>query len=96
MILAEERKRDTRHRITLEDREKITMTGIIDVLSFDEESIIADTEKGMLLLKGSNLHIGKLNLDDGEVCVDGMLESLEYNEGGISKTKDSFFNRLFR
>ena len=43
--MAEERKRDTRHRITLEDREKITMTGIIDVLSFDEESIIADTEK---------------------------------------------------
>ncbi len=94
--MAEERKRDTRHRITLEDRERITMTGIIDVLSFDEESIIADTQRGMLVLKGNNLHIGKLNLDDGEVSVDGMLESLEYNEGGMAKAKDSLFGRLFR
>ena len=94
--MAEERKRDTRHRITLEDRERITMTGIIDVLSFDEESIIADTQRGMLVLKGNNLHIGKLNLDDGEVSVDGMLGSLEYNEGGMAKAKDSLFGRLFR
>ena len=94
--MAEERKRDTRHRITLEDRERITMTGIIDVLSFDEESIIADTQIGMLVLKGNNLHIGKLNLDDGDVSVDGMLESLEYNEGGMAKAKDSLFGRLFR
>ena len=94
--MAEERKRDTRHRITLEDRERITMTGIIDVLSFDEESIIADTQRCMLVLKGNNLHIGKLNLDDGEVSVDGMLESLEYNEGGMAKAKDSLFGRLFR
>ena len=94
--MAEERKRDTRHRITLEDRERITMTGIIDVLSFDEESIIADTQRGMLVLKGNNLHIGKLNLDDGEVSVDGMLECQEYNERGMAKAKDSLFGRLFR
>jgi len=48
--LAEERKKDTRNRMILEDRERMSITGVIDVLSFDEESIIAETEKGMSLL----------------------------------------------
>ena len=48
--MAEERKKDTRHRMILEDRERMSITGVIDVLSFDEESIIAETEKGMLIL----------------------------------------------
>lgn len=96
MNLAEERKKDTRHRMILEDRERMSITGVIDVLSFDEESIIAETEKGMLILRGNNMHVGKLNLDEGEVSVDGLIDTIEYNEGGISKGKNSFLNRIFK
>lgn len=94
--MAEERKKDTRHRMILEDRERMSITGVIDVLSFDEESIIAETEKGMLILRGNNMHVGKLNLDEGEVSVDGLIDTIEYNEGGISKGKNSFLNRIFK
>ena len=95
-VLAEGAKRDTRHKVILEDRERMSITGILDVLSFDEESIIAETEKGMLILRGSNIHVGKLNLDDGEVTVDGMIDNIEYSEGGITKGKNSFLNRIFK
>ena len=74
--MAEERKKDTRHRMILEDRERMSITGVIDVLSFDEESIIAETEKGMLILRGNNMHVGKLNLDEGEVSVDGLIDTI--------------------
>ena len=83
--MAEERKKDTRHRMILEDRERMSITGVIDVLSFDEESIIAETEKGMLILRGNNMHVGKLNLDEGEVSVDGLIDTIEYSEGGIDR-----------
>ena len=96
MNLAEERKKDTRHRMILEDRERMSITGVIDVLSFDEESIIAETEKGMLILRGNNMHVGKLNLDEGEVSVDGLIDTIEYSEGGNSKGKNSFLNRIFK
>ena len=96
MNLAEERKKDTRHRMILEDRERMSITGVIDVLSFDEESIIAETEKGMLILRGNNMHVGKLNLDESEVSVDGLIDTIEYSEGGISKGKNSFLNRIFK
>lgn len=94
IFLAEGTRRD--HKITLENREKMTMTGVIDVLSFDEESIIAETEKGMLILRGSNLHVGKLNLEEGEVSVDGIIDTIEYSEDGIVKGKNSFLNRIFK
>ena len=93
--MAEGTKRE-KHKIILEDRERRSMTGVIDVLSFDEDSIIAETEKGMLILRGSNIHVGKLNLDDGEVTVDGMIDTIEYSENGITKGKNSLFNRIFK
>ncbi len=93
--MAEGTKRE-KHKIILEDRERLSMTGVIDVLSFDEDSIIAETEKGMLILRGSNIHVGKLNLDDGEVTVDGAIDTIEYSEDGIAKGKNSLFNRIFK
>ena len=93
--MAEGTKRE-KHKIILEDRERLSMTGVIDVLSFDEDSIIADTEKGILLLRGSNIHVGKLNLEEGEVTVDGTIDTIEYSEDGIAKGKNSLFNRIFK
>ena len=96
IVLAEGTKKDTRHKLTLEDRERMSITGVLDVLSFDEESIIAETEKGMLILRGNNIHVGKLNLDEGEVCIDGVIDSIEYSENGVTKGKNSFLNRIFK
>ncbi len=50
----------------------------------------------MLILRGNNIHVGKLNLDEGEVCIDGVIDSIEYSENGITKGKNSFLNRIFK
>lgn len=95
--MADEKKRSSRHSVTMEDRERITITGVKDVLSFDEEGILVDTEQGMLLLRGANLHVGRLDVVEGHVSVDGMVDSLEYSEGGqFAKGKGSFLGRIFK
>lgn len=96
--MSEERKRSGfRHSVSMEERERVLITGVLDVLSFDEESIITDTEQGMLIIRGNNLHVGKLNLEDGEVCVDGMIDSLEYSEAGaFAKGKGSILGKIFK
>ncbi len=91
------RRKNTNHSVFMEQRNKLTITGVTDVLSFDEEGVIADTEMGILIIKGRGMHVGKLNVDDGSLSVDGEVESIEYTEAGMaSKNKNSFFGKIFR
>ena len=76
----EERKNTTQKivsNIIVESRERITVSGVNDVESFDENSIILSTELGNLIIKGQDLKIGKLNLDSGEVLAEGDFDSFE-------------------
>ena len=81
------------HRLELEGREKLTVSGVEDVERFDEASIIMSTCAGTLVITGENLHIGKLSLDGGELHVDGRIDSVSY-EDGVSD-QGGFFRRLF-
>jgi len=95
--MEEKRTSVGKHMVSMENRERITMTGIVDVLSFDEEAVVVQIEDGLLLLHGEGLHVGRLNLDEGEVLVDGLVSSLEYVEEGIGgKGKHGFLSRLLR
>lgn len=95
--MAEERRTGARHTVTMENREKISVTGVIDVLSFDEESIVADTDMGVLVIHGAELHVNRLNLESGDLLIDGEMESLEYQqEGAFSKNKGSLLSRIFK
>lgn len=86
-----------KHSITMENREHISITGVNDVLSFDEESIVADTDMGIVMIKGMNLHVNKLNLEDGQLVIDGEMDSLEYSESNsFSKGKGSLLSKIFR
>ena len=75
--------------LILENREKLNVSGVNDVLSFDDQVIIVETELGLLTVKGENLKINKLNIDTSEVIVEGRIDNLGYsqnqakNEGGI-------------
>ena len=60
-----------RHSILLEEREKLRVTGVSDVQSFDEEQVLLETGKGMLIVRGQGLHVEKLQLDAGETVVRG-------------------------
>lgn len=83
--------------LILENREKLNITGVIDVESFNDESVIVDTEMGVLIVRGEDLHISKLNLDNSELSVEGDIISCEYadREGGKSKGM-GFFGKMFK
>ena len=79
----------------MENREKIAVTGVIDVISFDEDVIVSETEMGVLIIKGENLHVNSLNLEKGEMDIDGSVFSLNYEEKGHSE-RSSLFGRIFK
>lgn len=81
--------------LILDNREKLSITGVNDVESFNEESIVAVTDLGVLIIRGSELHINKLNLDINELVVEGDILSLEYSDGDNTKSK-SFFGKMFK
>ncbi len=71
--------------LILENREKLSISGVLDVLSFDDQIVILETELGLLTVKGENLRINKLSLDTAEVIVDGEIYSLGYSEKNLEK-----------
>lgn len=82
----------TPHRITLDSRSRLTVSGVDGVESFDETSIVMSTTQGSLIIRGSDLHIEKLSLDGGDLLVQGTVDSLTYEE---DDRRDSFLRRLF-
>lgn len=85
------------HRIELSNRKTLLITGVKDVQSFDEQEILLETEQGMLLIRGSKLHIGRLSIERGETDVDGRVDSLIYTElKGAVKSGKSLLERMFR
>ncbi|MFP4698326.1 MAG: sporulation protein YabP [Eubacteriales bacterium] len=85
------------HKITLNNRNTGIITGVIDVLSFDADEIILETELGMLTIKGLDLHVNRLSLDKGEVDIDGEIESVMYsNQNAYGKSGGSLLGKLFR
>lgn len=81
------------HRLTLEGRNKLAVTGVMDVESFDEAAAVLETSRGTLILRGSSLHVEQLNLEAGEVKITGQVDSLTYEEN--ARTQGSFLSRLF-
>lgn len=85
------------HKLILNNRRSCNLTGVNDVLSFDEHEIILETEQGMLMIKGVELHVNRLTLDKGEVDVDGRIDSLTYSEqSGMNAKGESLLSRLFK
>ena len=85
------------HKLMLNNRRTCNLTGINDVLSFDENEIILETEQGMLMIKGNELHVSRLTLDKGEVDIDGRIDSFTYSEtAGYGAKGESLLARLFK
>lgn len=90
----EEKNRTVRqHNIILEGRKKMSVSGVEDVESFDDHELVIITSQGSLVVGGSELHIGNLSLETGELSVDGLVTSLAYEETAAST---SLWSRLFK
>lgn len=80
------------HRIVLDSRNHITVTGVDSVNSFDDESITLQVKNGRLTIEGTGLHITELSLDSGKVAADGDVNALYYDDREAGK-KNGFFRR---
>ncbi len=94
MTVKEDSNLAVNHRLTLEGRNKLSVTGVTDVESFDEAAAVLETSRGTLILRGRDLHVEQLNLGSGEVKITGEVDSMVYEES--AKTQGSFLSRLFR
>ena len=85
------------HKLTMVNRSSCTITGLQDVVSFDENQIVLDTDMGLLTMKGKDLHVSRLTLEKGEVDVDGTIGSLVYSSNeAYRRSGASLLSRLFK
>lgn len=81
------------HALRLENREALHVTGVSEVESFDEDSVVLHTARGVLVVRGEALHLQTLSIDGGQVVVDGTICALSYEE---PQKPGGFLARLFR
>lgn len=84
------------HNVIMEDRRSITVSGVSDVDSFDEQSVILFTDMGELTIKGANLHINRLSLEVGELMVEGEIWGLSYSDNKPQQSGGGFWSKVFR
>ncbi len=93
--MAEEKRQTTMpHNLVLEDRRMLTVSGVSDVDSFDEETVVVFTDLGELTIRGTNLHINRLSVEVGELTVEGNIAALIYSDEGPKNS--GFFSKVFR
>ena len=96
--MIEERKiqKPKPQNLILENREKLNISGVIEVGSFNEEFITMKTELGELAIYGDKLKINKLNVDNSEVSIDGNIQCLEYSSKNSKSKGGNLFTKLFK
>ncbi|MBE6936007.1 MAG: sporulation protein YabP [Ruminococcaceae bacterium] len=80
------------HHLILQNREKLSVSGVEDVENFDDREIVIVTSHGKLTVTGSGLHMGRLSLDEGELAIEGIVDTLEYS---ADHDRRGFLSRLF-
>ena len=79
------------HKLTLSERHNLTITGVSEVVSFDETTVILNTQLGTLSIHGSDLQLKTLSLDGGQVAIDGDISAMIYEQPRSA----GLFGRLF-
>lgn len=85
-----------KHTLSMENRERLVICEVEDVESFDEEKVCVITSMGLLTVIGSDFRIHKLNVDDGQLVIEGMVDELKYSETHTRDSHGGFFSRLFQ
>ena len=94
MTIKEDTALAVNHALSLEGRKKLAVSGVMDVVSFDEGAAALETSQGTLILRGRELHVEQLDLEAGRIRIYGEVDSLVYEEN--RQTRESFLTRLFR
>lgn len=89
-------KADYMHNLIMENRKKITISGVEDIESFNEEQIVLYTYNSVLIISGTGMHISKLSIDNGETVITGEFCSMTYNDNFGKKDKSGLLAKLFK
>ncbi|MCI8933687.1 MAG: sporulation protein YabP [Clostridiaceae bacterium] len=81
------------HNVILENRERLSVSGVSEVLSFDENQVALITSMGLLTIGGQQLHVEKLSLEMGEIAIAGQVEAVIYEDD--QQRRRGFWSRLF-
>lgn len=93
----EEQRMVKNHKLVVNNRKTSMVTGVLDVLSFDLNEILLETEQGMLMVKGTDLHVNRLSVEKGEVDLSGNIDSIAYSAvSQTGKQSESFLAKLFK
>lgn len=90
-----EKKQAAPYGLQLDQREHLSLTGVQNVISFDESQVILNTEGGRLTVEGHDLHVARLMLDEGRLVLDGTVDSIVYAAGGANP-RGGLMQRIFR
>lgn len=92
----ENKSEDVKGNITLENRNRLTLTGVEEVISFDDEKILLNTKLGSLTIKGAELKMNKLDVQNGDVIIVGKIASMIYSGKELRKEKENIITKLFK
>ena len=96
MTVDERKSTGVIQNLILENRGKLSISGVNDVLSFDDQVVMVETELGLLTVKGEGLRINKLSIDTSEVIVEGDISYLAYSDKEMEKNKSSIISKIFK
>lgn len=93
----EEKQVQKPHKLVVNNRKTSMVTGVLDVLSFDLNEILLETEQGMLMVNGKDLHVNRLSVEKGEVDLSGHIDSIAYSDVHQNAGQsENFFMKLFK
>ena len=93
----EDNRRNSVHKVYINARKTAVLSGVRDVLSFDAKEVYLETEQGILLIRGDELHVSRLSLEKGEVDIDGRIDSFVYSDKEEPQKKAvSLLGRMFQ
>jgi sporulation protein YabP len=94
--MAIEQGKVKRQEIKMLNRKLLEVSGVINVESFDSEEFILETENGFLMVKGQNLHIKNLSLEQGLLVIEGLVNALVYRDANSQGKSKGMWGKLFK
>ena len=85
-----------KHDVAIKGRKHIDVTGVREVISFDDLSVVMSTDGGDMTVEGNDLKIGVLDTERGVVAIDGKINALFYDDGTVAPEKKGFLGKLFK
>jgi len=87
---------DKKSNLTMENRKRLFLSGVYEVISFNEEQILLNTNLGSLVIKGEGLKMNKLDVQNGDLVIIGQINSFSYTNKESKKDKESILSKLFK